>query len=155
MIPDPELAARVLEADIVVVSPDIVVENEESNIVAVALEFQQCIGSLSTPMPSFPVSSSLRAALASFTKLYADSYAADGIRMNNILPGFVDSYPESEESLKRIPMGRYASVTEIAKTAHFLVSADAGYITGQNIRVDGGITRSVGLTSLYRWVGHG
>ena len=95
------------------------------------------------PDPSFPVSSSLRTALASFTKLYADRYAADGIRMNNILPGFVDSYPESEENLRRIPMGRYASVTEIAKTARFLVSADAGYITGQNIRVDGGITRSV------------
>jgi NAD(P)-dependent dehydrogenase (short-subunit alcohol dehydrogenase family) len=95
------------------------------------------------PDPAFPVSSSLRTALASFTKLYADRYAADGIRMNNILPGFVDSYPESEESLRRIPMGRYASVTEIAKTARFLVSADAGYITGQNIRVDGGITRSV------------
>jgi NAD(P)-dependent dehydrogenase (short-subunit alcohol dehydrogenase family) len=95
------------------------------------------------PDAAFPVSSSLRAALASFTKLYADRYAADGIRMNNILPGFVDSYPESEENLRRIPMGRYASVTEIAKTALFLVSADASYITGQNIRVDGGITRSV------------
>lgn len=95
------------------------------------------------PDAAFPVSSSLRAALASFTKLYADRYAEDGIRMNNILPGFVDSYPESEENLRRIPMRRYASVTEIAKTALFLVSADAGYITGQNIRVDGGITRSV------------
>ena len=95
------------------------------------------------PDAAFPVSSSLRAALASFTKLYADRYAADGIRMNNILPGFVDSYPESEENLRRIPMGRYASVTEIAKTTLFLVSADSGYITGQNIRVDGGITRSV------------
>jgi NAD(P)-dependent dehydrogenase (short-subunit alcohol dehydrogenase family) len=95
------------------------------------------------PDPAFPVSSSLRTALASFTKLYADRYAADGIRMNCILPGFVDSYPESEENLRRIPMGRYASTTEIAKTARFLVSADVGYITGQNIRIDGGITRSV------------
>jgi NAD(P)-dependent dehydrogenase (short-subunit alcohol dehydrogenase family) len=95
------------------------------------------------PNPSFPVSSSLRAALASFTKMYADRYAKDGIRMNNILPGFVDSYPESEENLRRIPMGRYASVAEIAKAALFMLSADGGYITGQNIRVDGGITRSV------------
>jgi NAD(P)-dependent dehydrogenase (short-subunit alcohol dehydrogenase family) len=95
------------------------------------------------PNPAFPVSSSLRAALASFTKMYADRYAKDGIRMNNILPGFVDSYPESEENLLCIPMGRYASVAEIAKAALFLLSADAGYITGQNIRVDGGITRSV------------
>lgn len=95
------------------------------------------------PDAAFPVSSSLRAALASFTKLYADRYAGEGIRMVNVLPGFVDSYPESDENLSRIPMGRYARVTEIAKTVRFLISADAGYITGQNIRVDGGITRSV------------
>lgn len=95
------------------------------------------------PDAAFPVSSSLRAALASFTKLYADRYAGEGIRMNNVLPGFVDSYPESDENLGRIPMGRYARVTEIAKTVRFLISADASYITGQNIRVDGGITRSV------------
>jgi NAD(P)-dependent dehydrogenase (short-subunit alcohol dehydrogenase family) len=95
------------------------------------------------PKPAFPVSSSLRSALAGFTKLYADQYAAAGIRMNNILPGFIDSYPESDEILSQIPMGRYGSVNEIAKTVRFLVSEDAGYITGQNIRVDGGITRSV------------
>ena len=95
------------------------------------------------PSPSFPVSSSLRAALASYTKLYADQYAAQGIRMNNLLPGFIDSYPESEENLRNIPMGRYGRVTEVAQTARFLVSDEASYITGQNIRVDGGITRSV------------
>lgn len=95
------------------------------------------------PKPAFPVSSSLRAALASFTKLYSDQYAASGIRMNNILPGFIDSYPESADILSQIPMGRYGSVNEIAKTVQFLISEDAGYITGQNIRVDGGITRSV------------
>ena len=95
------------------------------------------------PDADFPVSCSLRAALASFTKLYADRYASDGIRMNNMLPGFVDSYPETEGNLSRIPMGRYASVAEIARTALFLVSSDSSYITGQNIRVDGGLTRSV------------
>jgi NAD(P)-dependent dehydrogenase (short-subunit alcohol dehydrogenase family) len=95
------------------------------------------------PDPAFPVSCTFRTALATFTKLYADRHAADGIRMNNILPGFIDSYPESDEILSRIPMGRYGSVNEIAKTARFLVSAGAGYITGQNIRVDGSITRSI------------
>jgi len=95
------------------------------------------------PKPAFPVSSSLRAALAGFTKLYADQYAAAGIRMNNILPGFIDSYPESADNLSQIPMGRYGAVAEIAKTVRFLISEDAGYITGQNIRIDGGITRSV------------
>lgn len=95
------------------------------------------------PEALFPVSAALRAALAGFTKLYADQYAADGIRMNNVLPGFIDSLPETEERRARIPMGRYGTVDEIAQTVRFLLSADAGYITGQNIRVDGGITRSV------------
>jgi len=95
------------------------------------------------PDATFPVSSTLRAALASFTKMYADEYAKDTIRMNNLLPGFVDNYPESEQNLSRIPLRRYARVGEIAKTARFLVSDEAGYITGQNVRADGGLTRSV------------
>ncbi len=95
------------------------------------------------PRASFPVSSSLRAALAGFTKLYADRYAQDRIRMNNVLPGFVDHYPESAEILEQIPAARYATGEEIARTVLFLISAGAGYITGQNIRVDGGLTRSI------------
>ncbi len=95
------------------------------------------------PSLNFPVSSSLRAGLASFSKLYADRYAADGIRINNVLPGYMDNYPESEENLAKIPMNRYAKVQEVAKTVRFLLSDDAGYITGQNIRVDGGITHSI------------
>ncbi len=95
------------------------------------------------PDPGFPVSASLRAALGSFAKLYADTYAADGIRMNNVLPGFIESYPVDENTVARIPMGRSGTVEEIAKTVAFLLSDGAGYITGQNIKVDGGITRSV------------
>ena len=95
------------------------------------------------PSAAFPVSSSLRSALAGFTKLYADRYAADGIRMNNVLPGFVESFEVDEPPRVSIPMRRPGTVEEIAKTAAFLVSADASYITGQNLRVDGGLTRSV------------
>ena len=95
------------------------------------------------PELTFPVSSSLRSGLASFTKLYANRYAADGIRINNVLPGYMDNYPESAENLAKIPMNRYARVQEVAKTVRFLLSDDAGYITGQNIRVDGGITHSI------------
>jgi len=95
------------------------------------------------PELTFPVSSSLRSGLASFTKLYANRYAASGIRMNNILPGYMDNYPESDENLAEIPMKRYAKVQEIAKTVRFLLSDDAGYITGQNIRADGGLTHSI------------
>lgn len=95
------------------------------------------------PSASFPVSSTFRAALASFTKLYANRYATDKIRMNNVLPGFIDSYDVDDATLKTIPMGRPGTVAEIAKTVAFLLSDDAGYITGQNLRVDGGITHSV------------
>jgi NAD(P)-dependent dehydrogenase (short-subunit alcohol dehydrogenase family) len=95
------------------------------------------------PDLAFPISSSLRAGLAAFTKLYANRYAAAGIRMNNVLPGYMDNYPESQANLAKIPMNRYGKVEEIAKTVRFLLSSDAGYITGQNLRADGGITRSV------------
>ncbi len=95
------------------------------------------------PSLAFPVSSSLRAALGGFARLYADQYGPHNIRMNNVLPGFTDSYPVSGENLAKIPLRRYALVMEIAKTVRFLASAGGAYITGQNLRVDGGITRAV------------
>ena len=95
------------------------------------------------PDPVFPTSGVFRAGLAAYTKLYSDKYAAENIRMNNVLPGFIDSLPEKVEFKDRIPMERYGTTDEISATIAFLVSEGAGYITGQNIRVDGGITRSV------------
>ena len=95
------------------------------------------------PDPVFPTSGVFRAGLASFTKLFADKYASDNIRMNNILPGFIDSLPEKEEFKARIPLKRYGKTNEISEVVCFLASDGAGYITGQNIRVDGGITKSV------------
>ena len=96
------------------------------------------------PNPVFPTSGVMRAGLASFTKLFADEYAASNIRMNNVLPGFIDSLPEKEEFRAMVPMGRYgSSLGEIASVVAFLASDGGAYITGQNIRVDGGITRSV------------
>jgi NAD(P)-dependent dehydrogenase (short-subunit alcohol dehydrogenase family) len=95
------------------------------------------------PDPVFPTSGVFRAGLAAYAKLYSDRYAADNIRMNNVLPGFIDSLPEKEEFRTRIPMGRYGRVAEVAELIALLASDRAGYITGQNIRIDGGITRSV------------
>jgi NAD(P)-dependent dehydrogenase (short-subunit alcohol dehydrogenase family) len=95
------------------------------------------------PDPMFPTSGVFRAGLAAYTKLFADAHAADNIRMNNVLPGFIDSLPESDTLRERIPMGRYGKMAEVSELVAFLASDRSGYITGQNIRIDGGITRSV------------
>lgn len=95
------------------------------------------------PEPAFPTSGVFRAGLAAFTKLFADQYAAAGIRMNNVLPGFIDSLPEKEDRRARIPMGRYGRADEVGELIAFLASPRSSYITGQNIRIDGGITRSI------------
>jgi len=95
------------------------------------------------PDPVFPTSGVFRAGLAAFTKLFADRYAADNVRMNNVLPGFIDSLPEQEQFRERIPMGRYGKVEEVAELIALLASDRVAYLTGQNIRIDGAITRSV------------
>lgn len=95
------------------------------------------------PEAAFPTSGVFRAGLAAFTKLWADQYAAEGLRMNNVLPGFISSLPEKAERRARIPMGRYGTPEEVGRLIAFLASDASSYITGQNIRIDGGITRSV------------
>ncbi len=95
------------------------------------------------PDSNFPTSVAFRSSLAAFTKIYSDKYASDNIRMNNILPGFIDSLPTKKEFLKKIPLKRYGKVSEISSVIGMLASEGGAYITGQNIRVDGGITRSV------------
>lgn len=95
------------------------------------------------PEAAFPTSGVFRAGLAAFTKLFCDKYAAEGLRMNNVLPGFIDSLPEKDDRRARIPMGRYGTVEEVAELIAFLADEKSSYITGQNIRIDGGITRSV------------
>ncbi|MGX9357413.1 SDR family oxidoreductase [Roseobacteraceae bacterium S113] len=95
------------------------------------------------PDPLFPTSGVFRAGLAAFSKLFADKYAADNVRMNNVLPGFIDSLPETEDRKARIPMGRYGHAGEVSGLIALLASEEGGYITGQNLRVDGGLTRAV------------
>ncbi|HEX7198218.1 MAG TPA: SDR family oxidoreductase [Dongiaceae bacterium] len=94
------------------------------------------------PSAMFPTSAVFRAGLASFAKIFADTYAGDNIRMNNVLPGWIDSLPATEERRASVPLRRYGSSAEIAATIAFLASDGAAYITGQNIRVDGGVTRA-------------
>ena len=95
------------------------------------------------PSAMFPTSAVARAGLAAYTKLFANQYAADNVRMNNVLPGWIDSLPALDERRDSVPMQRYGTSEEIAATIAFLVSDGAAYITGQNLRVDGGLMRSV------------
>jgi NAD(P)-dependent dehydrogenase (short-subunit alcohol dehydrogenase family) len=95
------------------------------------------------PSAMFPTSAVFRAGLAAYTKIFADTYAPDNVRMNNVLPGWIDSLPPTEERRQGVPMRRYGRSDEIAATIAFLASEGAGYMTGQNIRVDGGLARSV------------
>ncbi|MEO0565404.1 MAG: SDR family oxidoreductase [Chloroflexota bacterium] len=94
------------------------------------------------PGLGFPISSVIRSAVSSYTKLYANRYAADGLRMNAVLPGFIETFDVAPERLATIPAGRPGTVDEIAKTVAFLVSDGAAYINGQSIRVDGSMTGS-------------
>jgi NAD(P)-dependent dehydrogenase (short-subunit alcohol dehydrogenase family) len=95
------------------------------------------------PRPMFPTSAVFRAGLAAYIKIFCDALAADNVRMNNVLPGWIDSLPATEERRRSVPLGRYGTADEVAATIAFLASEGAAYITGQNIRVDGGVTRAV------------
>ena len=77
--------------------------------------------------------------IASITR----TYAPDNVRMNNVLPGWIDSLPATDIRRDSVPMKRYGTSEEVAATIAFLASEGAAYITGQNIRVDGGLMRSV------------
>ena len=90
-----------------------------------------------------PVSSVIRAALSALVKLYSDRYGREGVRINAILPGFLENWDQPDEVLRSIPLGRRGALAEIGETAAFLTSPAAGYITGQSILVDGGVDRSI------------
>jgi len=95
------------------------------------------------PSVMFPTSGVFRAGLAAYTKIFCDTFAADNVRMNNVLPGWIDSLPATEERRQSVPLGRYGTTEEVAATVAFLASEGAAYITGQNIRVDGGLMRGI------------
>lgn len=80
------------------------------------------------PSSMFPTSAVFRAGLASYTKIFADTYAADNVRMNNVLPGWIDSLPATEERRESVPMQRYGKSEEIAATVAFLASEGQGIL---------------------------
>ncbi|MCY3996540.1 MAG: SDR family oxidoreductase [Rhodobacter sp.] len=93
------------------------------------------------PSLTFPTSSVYRVGVSSFTKLFSDRYGPANIRMNCLLPGFTDSLDLPRKYADMSALGRLARVNEQAKAAAFLLSDDSSYITGQSLRVDGGVTR--------------
>ena len=94
------------------------------------------------PALAFPLSAALRPALATLAQLLTQRYGAQGVRFNNVLPGWVDSYAVTDEALRQIPLGRAATPEDVARTVAFLVSDDAAYVSGQSWRVDGGFVRA-------------
>jgi NAD(P)-dependent dehydrogenase (short-subunit alcohol dehydrogenase family) len=95
------------------------------------------------PTTMFPTSGVMRAGLSAFAKMYADTYAAQNIRMNIVLPGWIDSRPHSDERRQSVPMQRFGTAEAVASAVAWLVSDDASYVTGQGIRVDGGLMRAL------------
>ncbi len=96
-----------------------------------------------SPESGRPVSSVFRAALSAWTRVYAEYAAPLGVRVNSILPGFIATRPQAAPSVEAIPLHRYGETEEIGRTAAFLLSDEASYITGQNVLVDGGMVRTV------------
>ena len=91
----------------------------------------------------FPVSATIRAGLSAFAKLYVQQYGSRGLRMNNVLPGWIDTYPVSTEIVRQIPLARPGTVDDVARVVAFLLSEDAAYIAGQDLLVDGGLVRAI------------
>ena len=130
-----------------------------------ARQFGRIVSVISTsvkePLKDLGVSNTVRAAVAAWAKTLAAEVASDGITVNNVLPGFTQTarldaiisgrmkksgseQDAVEAALKsEVPMRRFASSAEIAAAVAFLASDAASYITGVNLPVDGGRTRSL------------
>jgi len=97
--------------------------------------------------PRNPAYAASKGAVVSLTKSLAAGYAAEGIRVNAVAPGWIDTrmsataFADPERSaalLKRLPIGAWGVPQDVAKAVAFLCSADARYITGVTLPVDGG-----------------
>jgi 3-oxoacyl-[acyl-carrier protein] reductase len=111
------------------------------------------------PLPGLTTSSMFRTALASYLKLLSHEVAAAGVTVNMVLPGRIDTERVAQldagragtsgktvEEVRRaseesIPMGRYGRPREFAAMVAFLCGVPASYVTGEQLRVDGGLIR--------------
>jgi 3-oxoacyl-[acyl-carrier protein] reductase len=99
------------------------------------------------PLPGLTTSNGLRAGLAGLAKSVATEYAAHGVTLNLLLPGYTNTerlqnLNLSQEKVEQmVPAGRLGEPRELANLATFLASPLAGYITGQSISVDGGVLK--------------
>ena len=113
------------------------------------------------PIPKLAISNTLRSALAAYAKSLAEQVAADGVTVNLLLPGRIDTdrvksidegaakaggiTPEEARtrSIATIPAGRYGEPREFGDVAAFICSERASFVTGSQIRIDGGLIRSL------------
>ena len=101
------------------------------------------------PAPGQPQYTAAKHGVLGLTKQAAQEYAAQGMRVNAVMPGqtetepmraYLDALPDQgERMLRRLPMGRMATPEEIAQTVVWLCSDDASYVNGVSLLVDGGL----------------
>jgi NAD(P)-dependent dehydrogenase (short-subunit alcohol dehydrogenase family) len=93
------------------------------------------------PCSAYPFGATMRRALTGFAKLYAQRYGPDGIRMNNVLPGFLENHHWSESLVRSIPLQRPGTLEEVAALVGFLADDSGRYMTGRDLLIDGGVVR--------------